>query len=253
MESSLFSSSNSIQSTPSAFVCASLMTHVSVFPLAPDIICTEYLWSPGFSFISYPSAGWGEGGRGRERENLKQTLCPAQSWTLDLTILRSWPKLKSRIGYLTDWATQAPPYPILLINTFAFRFPTVLAMGNLHTNPFMILSLTIFSSLIICYPSLPLSIQPRPLSPLPMSCCVPIKWKHCNFLLCAMLFCGICSGCFSGWSYSSIPPYLVNMNSKVISLRLPFWISWFLIGRTGHIPLLCVLLNLVIVFCTYLF
>lgn len=52
-----------------------------------------------------------------------------------------------------------PSYPILLVNTVAFTFPTVLAMGNLHTNTFMILSLTIFSSLITCYPSPPLSVH----------------------------------------------------------------------------------------------
>ena len=54
-----------------------------------------------------------EGQRKKERENLKQTPCWARSWLtqgLDLLTLRSWPKLKSRVGAL-HWLshTSAPP------------------------------------------------------------------------------------------------------------------------------------------------
>ena len=48
-------------------------------------------------------------GRGRGRgENLKQTLRNAEpDLELSLTTWRSWPKPKSRLGCLIDWATQA--------------------------------------------------------------------------------------------------------------------------------------------------
>ena len=44
-----------------------------------------------------------EGGA-EERENLKQTPCSE----LNPMTLRSWPVLKSRVGWLTDWATRVP-------------------------------------------------------------------------------------------------------------------------------------------------
>ena len=45
-----------------------------------------------------------------ERESLKQAPCPAQDPTraLDLTTLRLWPEPKSRVGRLTNGATQEP-------------------------------------------------------------------------------------------------------------------------------------------------
>ena len=52
-----------------------------------------------------------EGQREKERENPKQSLHGqhgAQRGARTHEITRSWPELKSRIGRLTDWATQMP-------------------------------------------------------------------------------------------------------------------------------------------------
>ena len=54
------------------------------------------------------------GGRGAEREGERDyqagSALSAQSptWGLNPWTMRSWPELKPRVGYLTDWATQAP-------------------------------------------------------------------------------------------------------------------------------------------------
>ena len=48
--------------------------------------------------------------RGRERKSQANSMLPAQSpvWGLIPWTVRSWPELKSRVGRLTDWATQVP-------------------------------------------------------------------------------------------------------------------------------------------------
>ena len=57
---------------------------------------------------------WGEVG-GRERERVLSRLHiqhRVQHVGLNLTTLRSWPKQKSRVGHLTDCASQAPQQPV---------------------------------------------------------------------------------------------------------------------------------------------
>ena len=52
------------------------------------------------------------------------------SWELDVGLdsmtLRSWPEQKTRVRYLTDWATQAPPFSFKsssFKSTFQLTFP----------------------------------------------------------------------------------------------------------------------------------
>ena len=56
-----------------------------------------------------------EQGRGRGRG--RQAPYPAG---LDLTTLRSWLELKSRVGHLTNWATQVPPTTYIFLKTHGF-------------------------------------------------------------------------------------------------------------------------------------
>ena len=53
---------------------------------------------------------WGEAERGRGRESQAGSVLSAQSptWGSNSWTVRSWPEPKSRVGHLTDWATQAP-------------------------------------------------------------------------------------------------------------------------------------------------
>ena len=60
--------------------------------------------------------GWaGEGQREKDRESQAGSALSAQNhvWGSNWQTMKSWPELKSRIGCLTDWATQAPLYQIL--------------------------------------------------------------------------------------------------------------------------------------------
>ena len=61
----------------------------------------------------------GEGQRERETESQAGSIVPEWSptWGLNPWTLSSWPETKSRVGCLTDWATQAPPPPpVILVN-----------------------------------------------------------------------------------------------------------------------------------------
>lgn len=59
----------------------------------------DHPW-PSFFFLRENANGVGEGQR-KERESLKQALCPAQETEagLNLNTLRLWPTLKSRMGH----------------------------------------------------------------------------------------------------------------------------------------------------------
>ena len=77
---------------------------------------------------------WGEGQRERETQNLKQapgSELSAQSpmWGSNPPTVRSWPKPKSRVRCLTDWATQAP----LQISLFFFFNVFYLFLGQRET------------------------------------------------------------------------------------------------------------------------
>ena len=51
---------------------------------------------------------WGKGQR--EREDLKKFFVECGAWhRAPSEGPEIWPQLKSRIGHLTDWATQVPP------------------------------------------------------------------------------------------------------------------------------------------------
>ena len=82
-------------------------------------------------------ASEGEGQRRKERENLKQAALSVEPFiSLDLRSLRSWPKGKSRVGYLTNWATQMPldeEYLIEFSTLFAFQMYFVyLFLGGIN-------------------------------------------------------------------------------------------------------------------------
>jgi len=59
-----------------------------------------------YVFSIYLRERWGaEGGRESQADSL---LSVEHSLGLILTTLRSWPELRSRVGCLTNWATQVP-------------------------------------------------------------------------------------------------------------------------------------------------
>ena len=97
---------------PLSFVCS--------WP-SPSIFTRSFLWAhtclcPNFLFFFlnvrlFWEIKWTSRGRGRERESQAGPMLSAQSptWGSISWTTRSWPEPKSRIGCLTDWATQAPP------------------------------------------------------------------------------------------------------------------------------------------------
>lgn len=75
-----------------------------------------------FLFFSFFPPFWPWGGRG-EREGEKDSqagsmLSIQPDVGLDLTPLKSWPDQKSRVGCLTEWATQVPQILYVSVNFF---------------------------------------------------------------------------------------------------------------------------------------
>ena len=84
-------------------------------------------------------------------------------------------------------------YPILLLKPFPFSFPIVLVIGCLHTNPSIILANHLFQHYHLMLPLLLFLFN----SPLHVTFCAPVKWKHLQFPLAChallwfrLLFCG---------------------------------------------------------------
>ena len=83
------------------------------------------------------------GGRGRRRGRESSSRFHAEhepNVGLDLTTLRSSPELKSKVGRLTDWATQAPLTPGFCCLGSGFPpksglSPTVTCLWRLRRNP----------------------------------------------------------------------------------------------------------------------
>ena len=59
------------------------------------------------------SCGGAERGRGRESQTGFTLLARSSKRGSNSRTVRSWPKRKSRVGCLTDWATQAPKKVVL--------------------------------------------------------------------------------------------------------------------------------------------
>ena len=57
---------------------------------------------------AYEQGRGGAEGEGKRESQADLMLSMVPNLGLDLMTLRSWPRLKSRVGHLTDWATQEP-------------------------------------------------------------------------------------------------------------------------------------------------
>ena len=66
----------------------------------------------------------GEAKRGGERiPSSLHTVSTSPTWDLIPWTVRSWPEPKSRVGRLTDWATQAPLMTKVLLDSSKWPFP----------------------------------------------------------------------------------------------------------------------------------
>ena len=74
-------------------------------------------------------------GRRRRRERIPAGSMPSSesNMKLDLTALRSWPELKSRVGRFTDWASQVPQTKIFLSSQIL-----ILILEDKETSPSLI-------------------------------------------------------------------------------------------------------------------
>ena len=127
----------------------------------------------------------GQRERVRERESQAGSAVSAQSLMrgLNSQTVRSWPKLKSRVGCLTNWDTQAPLYVLIFLSllfSFPWSFcPISLRFPQLYL-PTHLLILFLISA-VICWISIP-----------------PFLLSHCSFLSILSHGCSVFS---SLWEY----------------------------------------------------
>ena len=80
------------------------------------------------------SRGWAEREGERESQAGSPLLAQSPTWGLIPRTIRSWPELKSRVGHLTNWATQAPQdcYFLLTNRSLYYWGMTFFIPGNIH-------------------------------------------------------------------------------------------------------------------------
>ena len=104
-----------LQSLPSRFFSYFYQFLKGLFIWEKERVCTQ--------------VGWGSGTwEGTNRIPIRVcTESEAWHWSR-LPILRSWPELTSRVGYLTDWATRLPLCYLNLISDINLTLRTILLM-----------------------------------------------------------------------------------------------------------------------------